>query len=179
MGKTACFLRVHVFCFPDSDRVALIIFCQREFIFGIVYNQFNFLPTIKYHFTYSTSQWTVEMFPAFFESGIILYGIIQVIIAFIAVVLAVKWNKFEFLAGLFFLLLYAIIEVIDLFFFAIMQGEFIDFAQFGFILLAIIFFIMGMHPSWASRLASGLGKPSQKPKPSRNESVLSLLKKQP
>jgi hypothetical protein len=29
---------------------------------------------------------------------------------------------------------------------------FIDIAQFGFILLAIIFFIVGMHPAWSQRL---------------------------
>jgi hypothetical protein len=60
-----------------------------------------------------------------------------------------------------------------------MQGAFIDFAQFGFILLAIIFFIIGMHPSWAPRLASGMGKRSPELKPSRNESLISLLKKLP
>jgi hypothetical protein len=146
--------------------------------FFVVYNQFNLLPTIKYHFTYSTPKRTVEMIPALIESGMILYGILQIFVAFIAVVLAVKWKKFEFLAGLFFLLLFAIVNVIDLFF-AIMHGVFIDVAQFGFILLAIIFFIIGMHPSWASRLASGMRKRFPEYKPSRNESLISVLKKMP
>jgi hypothetical protein len=119
------------------------------------------------------------MIPLLFGSGMLLYGIIQLIVAFMAVILAVKWNKFEFLAGLFFLFLFAIVNVIDMFFFTIMQGVFIDVAQFGFILLAIIFFIIGMHPLWAPRLASGMGKRFPKQKPSRNESIISLLKKLP
>jgi ABC-type polysaccharide/polyol phosphate export permease len=120
------------------------------------------------------------MIPALFESGMILYGIIQVLIACIAVILAVKWDKFEFLAGLLCLLLYAIIEVITTFFFTINQGLYIDIAQFGFIMLAIVFFIIGMHPSWAPQLASGMGARSPPViKPVKNESVISLLKKQP
>ncbi len=39
------------------------------------------------------------MIPILLASGVILYGIIQLIAAFIAVLLAVKWNKFEFLPG--------------------------------------------------------------------------------
>ena len=74
------------------------------------------------------------------------------ITALLAVVLAVKWNKPEFLPGLSFLLLYAIIEVIDLFFITIVNSIFIDVAQFGFILIAILFFIVGMHPSWSQKL---------------------------
>jgi hypothetical protein len=62
---------------------------------------------------------------------------------------AVKWDKFEFLAGLICLLLYAIMEVITTFFFTISQGLYIDIAQFGFIMLTIVFFIIGVHPSWA------------------------------
>ena len=120
------------------------------------------------------------MFPVLFESGLILYGIIQVIVACSAVILAVKWNKFEFLAGLLCLLLYAIIEVVTTIFFTIMQGLYIDIAQFGFIMLAIVFFIIGMHPSWAPQLASGMGARSPPViKPVKNESVISLLKKQP
>jgi hypothetical protein len=120
------------------------------------------------------------MIPALFESGMILYGIIQVVIACIAVILAVKWNKFEFLAGLICLLLYAIIEVVTTFFFTINQGVYIDVAQFGFIMLAIVFFIIGMHPSLAPQLVAGRGvvKGPEK-KPARPESVISLLKKQP
>jgi hypothetical protein len=120
------------------------------------------------------------MVPVLLESGIIIYGIIQVLVAFIAVVLAVKWNKYEFLAGLSFLLLYAIIEMIEMFFFTIVHGVFLDVAQFGFILLAIIFFIIGMHPSypsWSHMLVSGkknavTGKKSQK-----SDSILTHLRK--
>jgi uncharacterized membrane protein len=118
----------------------------------------------------------VDLIPALLASGIILYGIIQVIVALIAVVLAVKWNKLEFLPGRFFLLLYAIIEVIDLFFFTIVNSIFMDVAQFGFILIAIVFFIFGMHPSWSQKLVSGK-KNNNRPAPSRNESVISLVKK--
>ena len=117
------------------------------------------------------------MISALFGSGMILYGIFQVIIAFIAVLLAVKWNKFEFLAGLICLLLYAIVEVINVFFFTILQGVFIDVAQFGFILIAIIFFIIGMHPTWAPRLALGMRERGTECKPSRDESLISILKK--
>jgi hypothetical protein len=127
----------------------------------------------------STSHWTGEMIPLLLGSGMVLYGIIQLIVAFMAVILAVKWNKFEFLAGLFFLFLFAIVNVIDVVFFTIMQGVFIDVAQFGFILLAIIFFIIGMHPAWAPRLASGMGKRSPGQKTSRNESLISVLRKYP
>ena len=117
------------------------------------------------------------MIPALLESGIIIYGLIQVIVAFVAVVLAVKWNKYEFLAGLSFLLVYTIVEMIDVFFFTIAQGVYIDVAQFGFILLAIIFFITGMHPSWSHMLVSGkknavTGKKSQK-----SDSILTHLRK--
>ncbi len=118
------------------------------------------------------------MIPVLFESGMILYGIIQVIIACLAVILAVKWNKFEFLAGLICLLLYAIIEVVTTFIFTINQGLYIDIAQFGFIMLAIVFFIIGMHPSWAPRLVSGMGVKTPEKKPARPESLISLLKKQ-
>ena len=117
------------------------------------------------------------MIPALLESGIIIYGIIQVIVAFVAVVLAVKWNKYEFLAGLSFLSLYAIVEMIDVFFFTIVHGVYLDVAQFGFILLAIIFFIIGMHPSWAHKLPLGKRERYTEHKSSSNESLISILKK--
>jgi hypothetical protein len=119
------------------------------------------------------------MLPALVETGMILYGIIQILIACIAVILAVKWDKLEFLAGLICLLLYAIIEVVTTFLFTINQGLYIDIAQFGFIMLAIVFFIIGMHPSWAPQLVSGMGIKSPEKKPARPESVISLLRKQP
>jgi hypothetical protein len=117
------------------------------------------------------------MIPAFLASGMVLYGIIQLIVALLAVYLAVKWNKHEFLPGLFFLFLYAFVEVVDLFFFTILEGMFVDVAQFGFILLAIIFFIVGMHPAWAQKLV--LTRKGQNPekKTSSTESAISILKK--
>jgi hypothetical protein len=119
----------------------------------------------------------VDVIPALLASGIILYGIIQLIVALLAVVLAVKWNKLEFLPGLSFLLLYAIIEVIDLFFFTIVNSIFVDVAQFGFILIAIVFFIVGMHPSWSQKLVSGKKESTTRSAPTRNESAISLVKK--
>jgi hypothetical protein len=117
------------------------------------------------------------MISALLESGIILYGFLQVLVAFIAVILALKWEKYEFFAGLSFLLIYSIVELIDVYFFTILNGMFIDVAQFGFILLAIIFFIIGMHPTWAPKMVSGLGQRKIEHKSSRNESVLSILRK--
>jgi hypothetical protein len=117
------------------------------------------------------------MISVLLESGIMLYGFFQVLVAFIAVILAVKWEKYEFLAGLSFLFLYSIVEIIDTFFFTVLNAVYLDVAQFGFILLAIIFFIIGMHPSWAPKLVSGMGQRKTERKPSRNESVLSVLRK--
>jgi hypothetical protein len=117
------------------------------------------------------------MIPTLLASGIILYGIIQLIAALIAVFLAVKWNKFEFLAGLSFLLLYAIANMIDVFFFTFVHGMFLDVAQFGFILLAIIFFIIGMHPTWAPKLGLGMRQRNSEKKSSNSESLISILKK--
>jgi len=119
----------------------------------------------------------VELIPTLLASGIILYGIIQLIAALIAVVLAVKWHKFEFLPGLSFLLLYAIVNIIDVFFFTIVHGVFLDVAQFGFILGAIIFFIVGMHPTWAPKLGAGMRQRNTEKKPLKSESLISLVKK--
>jgi len=88
------------------------------------------------------------MLPLVLTWGILLYEVIQVIIAFIAVILAISWEKFEFLAGLFFLLMYTIVDLVDVFMFAMVQTIFLDVARFGFILLAIIFLIVGMSPYW-------------------------------
>jgi hypothetical protein len=117
------------------------------------------------------------MIPALLESGIIIYGLIQVIVAFVAVVLAVKWNKYEFLAGLSFLLLYAIFNIIDTFFFMLVHGVFLDVAQFGFILLAIVFFIIGMHPTWAPKLVSGTKNAVTGEKSRKSDSILTHLRK--
>lgn len=117
------------------------------------------------------------MISALLESGIILYGFFQVLVAFIAVILVVKWEKYEFLAGLFFILLYSIVEIIDVFYFTILNVVYFDVAQYGFILLAIIFFIIGMHPSWAPKLVSGMKERNTERKPLRNESIISILRK--
>jgi hypothetical protein len=117
------------------------------------------------------------MIPAFLQSGLIGYGTLQVVVAVIAVVLALKWKKFEFLPGLCVLLLYTIIEVIDVFFFTILQNEYIDIAQFGFILLAIVFFIIGMHPSGGLTAISIRKRKDLPSGSSRKESVFSLLRK--
>jgi hypothetical protein len=54
---------------------------------------------------------------------------------------------------------------------------FLDVAQFGFILGAIIFFILGMHPTWAPKLGSGMRQRNTEKKSSNSESLISLVKK--
>jgi hypothetical protein len=117
------------------------------------------------------------MASALVDSGIMLYELVQVLVAFIAIVLAVKWKKYEFLAGLSFLTLYAIVEMIDAFVFTVAHIVFLDVAQFGFILLAIVFFIIGMHPSWSPRLVPGVKKEYSEPVPSRPGSLISVLRR--
>jgi hypothetical protein len=117
------------------------------------------------------------MASALVESGIVLYEFVQVLVAFTAIILALKWKKYEFLAGLSFLALYAIVEMIDVFIFTVVHVVFLDVAQFGFILLAIVLFIIGMHPSWSTRLISGTGRQTEERTSSRNESLISILKK--
>lgn len=117
------------------------------------------------------------MITALLQSGIIIYGIFQITIALTAVVLSVKWSKFEFLAGLSFLLIYTIVFFVDMFLFTFMYDIFLDAAQFGFILLAIVFFIIGMHPTWAPRMTSIMTKQSSRFKSPRNESAISILRK--
>jgi len=109
-------------------------------------------------------------------SAIILYTFFQVIVAFTAVVLSVKWRKFEFLAGLSFLLIYAVVNIFDVFYFTVVHGVYLDIAQFGFILLAIVFFIIGMHPTYAPKMISDMRKRNNDYK-SRDESLMSILKK--
>jgi len=67
--------------------------------------------------------------------------------------------------------------MIDVLFFTILQGVFLDVAQFGFILLAIIFFIIGMHPTLAPKLLSGTRRRNTGKKSSNSESLISILKK--
>ena len=116
------------------------------------------------------------MISTLFESGILIYNFFQVLIAFTAVILSVKWNKYEFLAGLSFLLIYSIVNIIDVVFFTFVHGVFIDVAQFGFILLAILFFIIGMHPVYSPKLVSGMRDKNIDYKP-RDDSLISFLKR--
>jgi len=117
------------------------------------------------------------MNPTPFEWAIFSYDIVQVIVAFAAVLLAVRWEKSEFIPGLSMLFLYTVLEAADVFLFT--QGVPLDVAQFGFILLAIIFFIVGMHPSWSRRL--GLKKNNvqagEKFGNKRDDSILTVLRK--
>lgn len=109
--------------------------------------------------------------------GILIYELLQVVVAFIAVVLALHWEKLEFLAGLFFLLIYTILDLVDIFFFSIVHGVYLDVAQFGFILLAIVFFIFGMSPYWRSPGPSGGQKGEPEGAASGDIPIFSYLKK--
>lgn len=82
----------------------------------------------------------VDLVVFFFES-------ISVIVAVSAFVLAIKWKKNEFLAGLFFLLLWSVLNAIDVMLATVLDQPFINASQFGFILLALVSFIIGMRPA--------------------------------
>lgn len=112
----------------------------------------------------------------FFESGIILYTFFQAFVAFTAVVLSVKWKKYEFLAGLSFLFIYTVVNIIDVVYFTIIHGVYLDVAQFGFVLLAIVFFIIGMHPTYAPKWLPGKRKRNSGYK-SGDHSLISTLRK--
>ncbi len=90
--------------------------------------------------------------PVIVDVGIVLYEYLKIMVACAAVLLAIKWKKNEFLAGLLFLLLYTILDAINIFFSTILQKEFVDASQFGFIMLALISFIVGM---WKTRQCTG------------------------
>jgi ABC-type multidrug transport system permease subunit len=117
------------------------------------------------------------MIPTLLASGIVLYGIIQFFVALLAVVFSLKWNKPEFLAGLFFLLLYSLVEVIDLYLITVVHAIYFDVAQFGFILLAIIFFIVGMHPEWMHKMKFMSKSKDIRQSNSRHDSIISILRK--
>ena len=117
------------------------------------------------------------LIPSVITWGILLYELVQVTVAFIAVILALSWEKLEFLAGLIFLLIYAILDLVDIFLFSIAQGIYIDVAQFGFILLAIIFFIFGMSPYWKPATVPGTNQAEQQDTSSRSPSIFAYLKK--
>jgi hypothetical protein len=86
---------------------------------------------------------------------ILVFESLKLIVAFAAVILAVQWKKNEFLAGLFFLLLYTIFDAITILFSTILEKPFIDVSQFGFIILAFISFIIGMRQSVKTKPGSG------------------------
>jgi len=92
--------------------------------------------------------------PASIDAGILLYEYLKILVAFAAVVLAIKWKKTEFLAGLVFLLLYTIFDAMNIFFSTVLQKSFLDVSQFGFIMLALIFFIIGMWQSGKAKSGS-------------------------
>ena len=117
------------------------------------------------------------MIPGIFQAGIVIFEWIQVLVAFIAIILAIKWKKTEFLAGLIFLFIYTVLDMVDVFYFMIMQEAFIDFAQFGIILLAIIFFIIGMHPEWSPALVCGRKKVVIENKSPKTDSIFTDLRK--
>nr|WP_320160967.1 hypothetical protein [uncultured Methanoregula sp.] len=85
--------------------------------------------------------------PVAVDAGILLYEYLKIIVAVAAVVLAIKWKRNEFLAGLFFLLLYTIFDAMNILFSTVLQKSFLDVSQFGFIMLALLSFIIGMWQS--------------------------------
>ena len=105
------------------------------------------------------------------------YEIIQMIVALIAVILAVKWKKNEFLAGLLFLFLYTLLSVVDIFFLTIVYGVFLDVAQFGFILLALVFFIIGMNPAWVYTEIQRTNQDNEKKKKPPKPDIFTYLRK--
>jgi hypothetical protein len=78
---------------------------------------------------------------------VFIFESISVIVAVSAVALAIKWKKNEFLAGLLFLLLWSVLNAIDVTLSTVLDQPFINASQFGFVLLAIISFIIGMRPA--------------------------------
>jgi hypothetical protein len=118
-----------------------------------------------------------HMLSFIFTWGILLYEIIQVIVTFIAVILAISWEKFEFLAGLFFLFIYAVVDLVDVFMFTIEQTIFLDAARFGFILLAVLFFIIGMSPYWKKIRPAATKEKEGEKTGEESSSVFSVLKK--
>lgn len=80
------------------------------------------------------------------DIALILFEYLNVLVAFCAIVLAVQWKKTEFFAGLFFLLLYTIIDAVELSLAAVFDVSMINASQFGFVMLALIGFILGMRP---------------------------------
>lgn len=86
------------------------------------------------------------------DLGVFLFEYLRVIVAFAAVILAVKWKRNEFLAGLFFLLLWSVLDAVYVTLSTVMDESFINVSQFGFILLALVSFIIGMRPAKAMKI---------------------------
>lgn len=89
------------------------------------------------------------------DLGVFLFEYIRVMVAFAAVVLAVRWRRNEFLAGLLFLLLWSILDAIDVTLATLMNEQVLNASQFGFILLALVSFILGMQPAATSAAPGG------------------------
>jgi hypothetical protein len=117
------------------------------------------------------------MIPLSLEWGLLSFDLIQVIIALIAIILALRWGKTEFVGGLVFLFLYTLLEAVDITLFTTFQVIFIDVAQFGFILLSIVFFIIGMNPSWTHPGGPGRRSLQVDKKIKKNASIIADLRK--
>ena len=85
------------------------------------------------------------------DLALVLFGYLNVLAAYCAIILAVSWKKPAFFAGLFFLLLYTIIDTIELTLMTLPDVTIINASQFGFVLLALIGFIPGMQPAAVSK----------------------------
>ncbi len=114
---------------------------------------------------------------ALVEESLVLYDYVQVLVAFAAVLLAIRWKKYEFLAGLACLFLYSVVEIVEVVFFTLLHSTYFDIARFGFILLAIVFFVLGMHPTVAPRTGSFSGQRKTEELPPKTESLMSVLRK--
>ena len=93
--------------------------------------------------------------PVALEVGIFLFEYVKIIVACTAVVLAILWKRNDILAGLVFLLLYTILDAVTIFFSTILQKPVLDASQFGFIMLALLSFIIGMWQSVKAKPVSG------------------------
>jgi hypothetical protein len=78
---------------------------------------------------------------------VFFFECISVIVAVSAVAFAITWKKNDFLAGLFFLLLWTVLNAVDIILSTVLDVQLINASQFGFILLALISFILGMRPA--------------------------------
>jgi hypothetical protein len=90
---------------------------------------------------------------------VLIFETISVIVAFSAVILAIRWKKSEFLAGLFFLLLWTILNAVEITLSTVLDIQLINASQFGFVLLALLSFILGMRPSTLIRAPFGRSFP--------------------